>query len=55
MVIDPSNMTFDDIINAFNASGLTVTYSTGTSGRHSVIPRDMRTYSYFQYGVTRQQ
>lgn len=51
--IDPSNMTFDDIIQAFNDSGLVVTYSTGTSGQHSVIPRDKRTFSYFQYGAAK--
>jgi hypothetical protein len=51
--IDPSTMTFDDIIQAFNTSGLVITYSTGTSGRHSVIPRDRRTYGYFQYGAAK--
>jgi long-chain-fatty-acid---luciferin-component ligase len=51
--IDPSNMTFDDIIQAFNTIGLEVAYSTGTSGRHSVIPRDKRTFGYFQYGASK--
>jgi long-chain-fatty-acid---luciferin-component ligase len=51
--IDPSNQTFDDIIQAFNASGMVVAYSTGTSGLHSVIPRDERTFNYFQYGATK--
>ena len=51
--IDPANQTFDDIIHAFNASGMVVAYSTGTSGRHSVIPRDKRTFNYFQYGATK--
>ncbi|MGZ4905097.1 MAG: LuxE/PaaK family acyltransferase [Halobacteriota archaeon] len=46
--IDP-NPSFDDVVNAFNAAGLLVAYSSGTSGRHTVIPRDMRTYMVFQY------
>jgi phenylacetate-coenzyme A ligase PaaK-like adenylate-forming protein len=45
VVIESANPTFDDVINAFNAAGLVVMYSSGTSGRHTVIPRDMRTYS----------
>jgi len=49
VVIKGANPTFDDIINAFNAAGLLVAYSSGTSGRHTVIPRDMRTYLTNQY------
>jgi hypothetical protein len=44
VVIEKENPSFDDVINAFNAAGLVVGYSSGTSGRHTVIPRDMRTY-----------
>lgn len=32
---------FDDVINAFNASGMVVAYSSGTSGKHTFIPRDL--------------
>ncbi|MDD1721839.1 MAG: hypothetical protein LUP95_07630 [Euryarchaeota archaeon] len=49
-----SNPTFDDVINAYNAAGLLVAYSSGTSGRHTVIPRDMRTYLTTQYSVGKQ-
>ena len=49
VVIESANPTFDDVINAFNARGMVVTYSSGTSGRHTVIPRDMRTYLTQQY------
>ncbi|MGZ4932587.1 MAG: LuxE/PaaK family acyltransferase [Halobacteriota archaeon] len=49
VVIKGANPSFDDIINAFNAAGLVVAYSTGTSGRYTVIPRDMRTYMDQQY------
>jgi hypothetical protein len=49
VVVEGANPTFDDIINAFNEAGLVVAYSSGTSGRHTVIPRDMRTYMDQQY------
>jgi len=49
VVIESANPTFDDVINAFNAAGLVVAYSSGTSGRHTVIPRDMRTFLRAQY------
>lgn len=48
IVIDP-DPTFDGVIDAFNAAGMVVAYSSGTSGRHTVIPRDMRTYLVQQY------
>jgi long-chain-fatty-acid---luciferin-component ligase len=48
IVIEP-HPTFDGVIDAFNAAGMVVTYSSGTSGRHTVIPRDMRTYLTQQY------
>jgi phenylacetate-coenzyme A ligase PaaK-like adenylate-forming protein len=53
VVIDTANPTFDDVINAFNAAGLEVAYSTGTTGRHSVIPRDKKTFWTFQYSMTK--
>ena len=49
VVIESTNPTFDDVINAFNAAGMVVAYSSGTSGRHTVIPRDMRTYLNRRY------
>jgi long-chain-fatty-acid---luciferin-component ligase len=49
IVIKGSNPTYDDVINAFNAAGLVVTYSSGTSGRHTFIPRDMKTFVAGQY------
>jgi len=49
VILESANPMFDDVINAFNAAGMVVTYSSGTSGRHTVIPRDMRTYLTQQY------
>jgi len=39
------------VINAFNAAGLAVMHSSGTSGRHTFIPRDMKTFKAAQYAV----
>jgi len=36
--------TYDDVINDFNDAGVMVTYSSGTGGRHTFIPRDKRTF-----------
>jgi long-chain-fatty-acid---luciferin-component ligase len=44
IVIEGPNPTFDDVINAFGASGVIVTYSSGTSGRFTFIPRDQKTF-----------
>jgi long-chain-fatty-acid---luciferin-component ligase len=51
IVIEGANPTFDDVINAFNAAGLAVSYSSGTSGRHTVIPRDMKTFRAAEYAA----
>lgn len=51
--IQGANPSFDDVINAYNATGLIVSYSTGTSGRHSVIPRDERNFYTFQYATAK--
>jgi hypothetical protein len=48
VVIRGSNPTYDEVINAFNAAGLAVFYSSGTSGRHTFIPRDQKTYRTVQ-------
>ncbi|MGZ4940463.1 MAG: LuxE/PaaK family acyltransferase [Halobacteriota archaeon] len=53
VTIEGANPTFDDVLNAYNAAGLMVTHSTGTSGQPTVIPRDMKTARYLQYGMTK--
>ena len=47
--IEGPNPTFDDVLSAFNAAGLVVIYSSGTSGLRTVIPRDMKTHMRQQY------
>jgi hypothetical protein len=51
--IEGANPTFDDVINAFNAAGMVVMYSSGTNGRPTVIPRDMKTYMRQQYAAAK--
>jgi hypothetical protein len=51
--ISGKNPNFDDVINSFNVSGLVVAYSSGTSGRHTFIPRDLRTFNIAEYAVAK--
>jgi phenylacetate-coenzyme A ligase PaaK-like adenylate-forming protein len=51
--ISGKNPGFDDVINSFNASGLAVAYSSGTSGRHTFIPRDRRTFNISEYAIAK--
>ena len=51
--ISGKNPNFDDVINSFNASGFVVSYSSGTSGRHTFIPRDSRTFDISEYAIAK--
>jgi long-chain-fatty-acid---luciferin-component ligase len=53
IVIKGANPTFDDVINAFNAAGLAVMFSSGTSGRLTAIPRDMKTFVASEYAFAK--
>jgi Acyl-protein synthetase, LuxE len=53
VIIKGSNPTFDEVIGAFNTSGMVVTYSSGTSGRFTFIPRDQKTFLTGQYGLAK--
>ncbi len=44
---------YDDIIKKFNDAGLVISYSSGTSGRHTFIPRDKRTFCNAEYGIAK--
>ncbi|RLF48247.1 MAG: hypothetical protein DRN29_00315 [Thermoplasmata archaeon] len=43
----------DAIINKFNDAGLVISYSSGTSGRHTFIPRDKRTFNDTEYAIAK--
>ncbi|HMA83151.1 MAG TPA: hypothetical protein VKP59_02875, partial [Candidatus Thermoplasmatota archaeon] len=49
IVIKQKKPTYDDVIDAFNRAGIIVTYSSGTGGRHTFVPRDKRTFLNSEY------
>ena len=53
VIVKGGDPTFDGVIKAFNEAGLTVALSSGTSGRHTVIPRDIRTQLNWEYAVAK--
>jgi phenylacetate-coenzyme A ligase PaaK-like adenylate-forming protein len=53
IVIKQKDPTYDEVINAFNQAGMAVAYSSGTSGRHTFIPRDQRTFNISEYSVAK--
>jgi hypothetical protein len=53
IVIPQKHPTYDEVINAFNNAGMAVAYSSGTSGRHTFIPRDQRTYYTSEYAAAK--
>ena len=44
---------YDDVIDAFQKSGITVCFSSGTTGRFTFIPRDEATYLMGQYAIAK--
>jgi len=53
IVISQKHPTYDEVINAFNQAGMAVAYSSGTSGRHTFIPRDQRTYLTSEFAAAK--
>lgn len=53
ITIEKKKPTFDDVIEDFNKSGITVCYSSGTTGKFTFIPRDEKTYKMGQYAIAR--
>ncbi len=53
VVIRRSHPGYDDVIDAFNESGMAVMFSSGTSGRHTFIPRDRRTFLAAEYAMAK--
>ena len=53
IIIPQKHPTYDEVINAFNKAGMAVAYSSGTSGRHTFIPRDQRTYYTPEYAAAK--
>lgn len=53
IVIGQKDPTPDQVIGAFNDAGLAVMFSSGTSGRHTFIPRDKRTFFRAEYAIAK--
>lgn len=53
VVIHQPEPSFEQVIKAFNDAGLVIAYSSGTSGRQTVIPRDRLTYNLSEYAIAR--
>ena len=53
ITIKGKNPSFDDIITAFQKKGINISYSSGTTGRFTFIPRDNATYTLGQYAIAR--
>lgn len=51
--LDIKNPSFDGIIDALQEKGITLVFSTGTSGRFSFIPRDELTWKRQMYAYSR--
>jgi len=52
-IVIKKNDKHDDIIKKFQDAGLVITYSSGTSGRHTFIPRDRRTFNAAEYAIAK--
>ncbi len=53
IVIGQERPSDDQVVDAFNAAGLVVAYSSGTGGRHTFIPRDRRTFNNAGYALAK--
>ena len=53
VVIKQKNPTYDEVIDAFYEAGIYVTYSSGTGGRHTFIPRDKTTFYNAEYALAK--
>lgn len=53
ITIPQKNPTFDEVIDSFQKAGITVCYSSGTTGKFTFIPRDEQTYRMGQYAIAR--
>lgn len=53
IVIKGKKPSYDDVIEAFQEAGITVCFSSGTTGKFTFIPRDEKTYKMGQYAIAR--
>lgn len=53
IVIKNNKPTYDEVIDAFNKAGIYITFSSGTGGKHTFIPRDQRTFYTSEYAAAK--
>ncbi|MDD3492120.1 MAG: hypothetical protein PHZ19_01315 [Candidatus Thermoplasmatota archaeon] len=53
VTVKGSNPSYDQVIDALNAAGMHIAYSSGTSGRHTFIPRDQKTFNASEYAIAK--
>jgi acyl-protein synthetase LuxE len=51
--IKNKNPSYDDVIEAYSNSDILVTYSSGTSGRHTFVPRNRQTFMNAEYALAK--
>jgi len=51
--IKQQNPTYDQVIESFNNSGILVTFSSGTGGRHTFIPRNKKSFDASEYALAK--
>lgn len=53
ITIRQKNPTYDDVIKAFYEAGVIVSYSSGTGGRYTFIPRNKQTFLNAEYALAK--
>jgi len=53
ITIKQKNPSFDDVIKAFNEAGVIVSYSSGTGGRYTFIPRNTQSFLNAEYALAK--
>lgn len=53
ITIRQKNPTYDDVIKAFYEAGVIVSYSSGTGGRYTFIPRNQQTFLNAEYALAK--
>jgi hypothetical protein len=53
ITIRQKNPTYDEVIKAYGAAGVIVSYSSGTGGRYTFIPRNQQTFLNAEYTLAK--
>ena len=53
VTVTKRNPSYDDVVSELNDAGMHIAYSSGTSGRHTFIPRNQRTFYTSEYAIAK--